>query len=261
MAALRNIAGRRIIGALVVAGSLVAWELASLSGLLPDSIFPRMTSTFGALVELFQDPAFWSSFAQTIASWLIGIVIAAVGGVPVGMVLGRVTFLYNSSRLLIDFLRTIPAVAVIPLITLLFGATMEMKVILVVYGAFWPIMLQTAYGVRDTDRVLMDTARSYGLTGLRTARFVLAPSALPYLVTGMRISAVVGLLLAISSEILGSAPGIGLDLALAQTGGALTLTYAYVVFIGLLGVCVDFGLNKISRSVLFWHPSVREEAS
>ncbi|MGO4807007.1 ABC transporter permease [Arthrobacter sp. 2MCAF15] len=261
MAALRLRGFRAAPGFLVVAGVLVAWELGSRTGLLPGSVFPSMVTTLGALAGLFQDPAFWTSFLQTIASWAIGVLIAAVAGVPIGMLLGRVTFLYNSSRLLIDFMRTIPSVAVIPLITLMFGATMEMKIILVVYGAFWPIMIQTAYGVRDTDRVLVDTARSYGLTGLRTARFVLAPSALPYLVTGMRISAVVGLLLAISSEILGSAPGIGLDMALAQTGGALTLTYAYVVFIGLLGVCVDFGLNKVSRAVLYWHPSVREETA
>ncbi|WP_166879977.1 ABC transporter permease [Salinibacterium sp. ZJ450] len=239
--------------------ALVAWELGSVLGALPASVFPSMSETGGRLFGLFVDPEFWNSFRETLISWIIGVVAAAVLGLPVGILLGRVAFLYKSSRLLIDFLRTIPSVAVIPLLTLILGATMEMKVVLVIYGAFWPIALQTIYGVRDVDKVLMDTVRSYGIPRLRSALAVLLPAALPYLVTGLRISVVVGLLLAISGEILGSAPGIGLDMALAQTGGDVSLTYAYIVFIGLLGVTVDLLLNVMSRKVLFWHASVREE--
>jgi ABC-type nitrate/sulfonate/bicarbonate transport system permease component len=122
-------------------------------------------------------------------------------------------------------------------------------------------VLQMIYGVRDTDKVLVDTMRSYRVPKWRAAAWVLFPSSLPYLITGIRISIVVGLLLAVSAEILGSAPGIGLELALAQTGGDLSLTYAYIVFIGLVGVVVDLLLRWGSRRLLFWHASVRESNS
>jgi ABC-type nitrate/sulfonate/bicarbonate transport system permease component len=213
------------------------------------------------MFALLVDVEFWFAFQQTVVGWVVGVAIAVVLGVPVGMFLGRIHFAYISTRLLIDFLRTIPSVAVIPLITLLFGATVEMKVILVVYGAFWPLVLQMIYGVRDTDKVLVDTMRSYRVPKWRAAAWVLFPSSLPYLITGIRISIVVGLLLAVSAEILGSAPGIGLELALAQTGGDLSLTYAYIVFIGLVGVVVDLLLRWGSRRLLFWHASVRESNS
>ena len=250
---------RRWTSVVAVAAALAAWEAGSASGVLPHTLFPSMSATFGRLGGLLVDGGFWYAFGLTVESWVIGVAIATALALPTGMLLGRVAIAYRSARLMVDFLRTIPSVSVIPLITLLFGASMEMKVILVVYGSFWPLMLQMVYGVRDTDRVLIDTVRSYRLSRWSAARHVLAPSALPYVVTGLRISVVVGLLLAISSEILGSAPGIGLELALAQGGGDLSLTYAYIVFIGLVGVTLDLALNAASRIVLFWHPSVRGE--
>ncbi|MDI2099231.1 ABC transporter permease [Ruicaihuangia caeni] len=244
---------------ITVIAALAAWEVSSRLGILPNSVFPSMSQTATRLGELLIDPLFWAAFVETVVSWIVGVLIAAAIGIPVGMVLGRVAFAYRSTRLLVDFLRTIPSIAVIPLITLLFGATMQMKIILIVYGAVWPLVLQMIYGVRDTDKVLVDTVHSYKVSKWRAAASVLFPSALPYLVTGMRISIVVGLLLAISAEMLGSAPGIGLELALAQTGGDLSLTYAYIVFIGLVAVLVDILLRRLSRVVLFWHASVREE--
>jgi ABC-type nitrate/sulfonate/bicarbonate transport system permease component len=249
--------GRKGSGLLTVFVALVLWEYGSGSGMLPASVFPSMTDTFQALGSLLGLPRFWQAFGETIISWTIGVLIAAGAGIPLGLLLGRIGVLYKSTRLLIDFLSTIPSVSVIPVVLLIFGATMEMKVVLIVYGALWPILVQTAYGVRDTDRVLIDTARSYSLTPLRSIRYILVPSALPYVVTGLRISIVIGLLLALSSEILGSAPGLGMEMVLAQTGGALAPTYAYVLFIGLLGVAVYLGLNELSRRVLNWHPSVR----
>ncbi|MDQ1060830.1 ABC-type nitrate/sulfonate/bicarbonate transport system permease component [Arthrobacter globiformis] len=249
--------GRKGSGALTIAVALAAWEFGSQTGLLPSSVFPSMTSTVQALVTLLGDPGFWQALGDTMMSWVIGVLIAAAAGIPLGMLLGRIGFLYRSTRLLIDFLSTIPSVSVIPVILLLFGATMEMKVVLIVYGAFWPILVQTAYGVRDTDRVLLDTARSYSFTPARSVFSILMPSALPFIVTGLRISAIIGLLLAVSSEVLGSAPGIGMEMVMAQTGGALAPTYAYVLLIGLVGIAAYLGLNYMSRRVLFWHPSVR----
>ncbi|MCG2623044.1 ABC transporter permease subunit [Arthrobacter sp. I2-34] len=220
-----------------------------------------MSQTFARLGQLLGEAGFWAAFGQTMAGWILGVLIAVGLGLPVGMLLGRIGLLYRSSRLMVDFLRTIPSVAVIPLVTLLFGATLEMKVMLVAFGSFWPFMLQVAYGVQDTDKVLVDTVRSFRLSTGRAAWYVFSPSALPFAVTGLRIAAVTGLLLTISSEILGSAPGLGLELALAQTGGDLSLTYAYIVFIGLLGVALNLVLNASSRRVLFWHASVRGDAA
>ncbi len=248
---------RRWTSILAVAASLAAWEAGTASGILPHTMFPSVSATFARLGGLLVDGRFWYAFGLTVVSWVVGVAIATALALPIGMLLGRSGTAYRSTRLMIDFLRTIPSVSVIPLITLLFGASMEMKVILVIYGSFWPLMLQMVYGVRDTDRVLIDTVRSYRLSRWSAAQHVFAPASLPFVVTGLRISVVVGLLLAVSSEILGSAPGIGLELALAQGGGDLSLTYAYIVFIGLVGLALDLVLNASSRIVLFWHPSVR----
>ncbi|MCG2622982.1 ABC transporter permease subunit [Arthrobacter sp. I2-34] len=253
--------GREGTGLAVIAAALGLWELSSVTGLLPGSAFPSMSATLPALATLLGSAGFWQAFGLTLGSWALGVLIAAAAAIPAGMLLGRIRFLYRSTRLAVDFLSTIPSVAMIPVIVLLFGATMEMKLVLIVYGAFWPILVQTAYGVRDTDRVLLDTARSYSLSRLTAAVFILVPTALPYVVTGLRISAVIGLLLGVSGEVLGSAPGLGLEMNMAQSGGDLPVTYAYVILIGLIGIAVDRGLNQVSRRVLYWHPSVRGAAT
>jgi ABC-type nitrate/sulfonate/bicarbonate transport system permease component len=115
------------------------------------------------------------------------------------------------------------------------------------------------YGVADVDPIAADTARSYGLNFWARLRHVVWPTALPYVMTGLRLSAAVALILAITGELVIGSPGLGREIAVAQTSGAVAPLYGLVVATGLIGVLINVALRGLERRVLAWHPSVRAE--
>jgi ABC-type nitrate/sulfonate/bicarbonate transport system permease component len=144
---------------------------------------------------------------------------------------------------------------------LIFGSNLDMKVFLIAFGTFWPVLLQTVYGVHDVDPTARDTARSYGLGRRAVLRRITLPSALPYIATGLRIASAIGLILAVTSEIVVGVPGIGVRITEAQAaGGAEDLMYAWILAAGLLGWVLNGALQTVERRLLHWHPSFRGAA-
>lgn len=243
---------------LFVLASLLLWELAVRSGALPAGSVPRATTTASALASMVTTTAFWQAVGQTATGWGIGLLICAGVAIPAGLLVGTSRFLTRSTRLLIDFLRTIPAVALIPVLLLTLGSTMTMKVVLVVFGSVWPLLTATVDGVRHVDPVAADTVRTFRLSPLDRALRLVLPTALPFVVTGFRISAVLALMLTTAAEYLGAAPGVGKSLGTAQQAGAVDVMFAWLVVAGLLGTALNLVLLAAERGVLPWAPAQRE---
>jgi ABC-type nitrate/sulfonate/bicarbonate transport system permease component len=159
----------------------------------------------------------------------------------------------------VEFLRPIPSVALIPLAVLLYGTDLQSTLLLVVYAAFWQILVQVLYGVADVDPVADETARSYRLGPWARVRYLLWPTALPYVLTGVRLAASVALVLAVTAELIIGAPGLGAEIAVAQSSQAIPDMYALVVVTGLIGVVINLGARVAERRLLSWHQSVRGE--
>jgi ABC-type nitrate/sulfonate/bicarbonate transport system permease component len=121
------------------------------------------------------------------------------------------------------------------------------------------VLIQVLYGVADVDQVAMQTAKSYGFSRAQLVKDVVFPTMLPYLMTGIRLAASVALVLAITAELIIGAPGLGREIALAQSGGAISGMYALIVATGLLGLVINLVMRQIEKRVLNWHPSVRGE--
>ncbi|WP_449390838.1 ABC transporter permease [Eoetvoesiella caeni] len=165
--------------------------------------------------------------------------------------------MFRSMRLIVEVLRPIPAVALIPLAVLLFGIDGTTKVVLVAYSVFWPMLFQIMYGIRDVDAVARDTVRSYRLSPWNKVRYLLLPSATPYFMTGLRISASIALIVSVATELVISAPGFGAAINVAQAGGAHAEEYGYIVATGLLGWLLSVTFRRMERHVLRWHQSQR----
>src|SRR5690606_30505559 len=144
-------------------------------------------------------------------------------------------FLLRSFRLIIEALRPIPAVALIPLAVLVFGIDGMTKVVLIAFSVFWPMLFQVIYGVRDVDAVARDTFLSYRLGFWTRIRYLLLPSAAPYFMTGLRISASIALVASVATELGIGAPGLGAAIHAAQSSGAHPEEYAYIIATGMLG--------------------------
>lgn len=248
-----------VLGVLGVVGFLVTWQLAStLRWVNPEQV-PSALDTFSRLGVMVTDLEFWRNVGRTMTAWAIGLAIATVAGTALGAIVGMVPFLRRATHTVVEFLRPIPSVALIPLAILVYGLQIQAALVIIVYASFWQIFVQVLYGVADIDTVARDTARSFGLTRASRIRNLVLPTALPYLMTGLRLAAAVALILAITAEMTIGNPGLGRVLAVAAGIGNYTTVYAIVVVTGVLGLIINLGFRYIERRTLSWHQSVRGE--
>ena len=252
-----------LAGLLLPAGGLLvvlaAFEAASRTDLLPHRSFPPVTSIFAELGRVAVTGDYWQALGDTLRGWALAMLLAFTIAVPLGLVIGATRLGYLLARFTVDFLRPIPSVALIPLLVLIYGTRPGLKITLAVFGATFPLLFQAMYAVRDVDPVARDTARSCGLTGVQRLRWVILPSCVPFVVTGVRIASSIALILVVTGEYVVGVAGLGKSVFLAQSGAAYSRMYAYVVTAGLLGLGLDTLLQWGERRLLFWHVSQRQE--
>lgn len=247
------------LGIAGVAGFLVTWQLLPTLGLVDPRYFPSATTTLATLGQELRDLEFWRNVGRTMTAWGIGLVIATVLATVLGTIIGLVPFLRRATHTTVEFLRPIPSVALIPLAILMFGLRIEAALVIIVYASFWQVFIQVLYGVADVDTVARDTARSFGLSrGSRIVNLVF-PTALPYLMTGLRLAAAVALILAITAEMFIGNPGLGREIVFAQSAGNWPKVYALVIVTGILGLLINLVFRAVERRSLAWHQSVRGE--
>ncbi|MBK6013075.1 ABC transporter permease [Streptomyces sp. MBT53] len=244
-----------------LAAFLALGEVVPRVGIVKEAYFPPTSRIASAFWTELNDGAFWSALGDTLTGWALGLAIAVGAGIVAGVLLSVVPYLREATASTIEFLRPIPSVALIPLAVLLYGTELKSVLLLVVYASFWQILIQVLYGVQDVDPVAEETARSYGLGTWARVRHVLWPSALPYVMTGVRLAAAVALILTITAELVIGAPGLGATIMVAQSSQAVPEMYALIVVTGLLGLIINVGARTVERRALAWHQSVRGEVA
>jgi len=252
----------RIVPPLVLlCAALGLWQGLSASGLLTPDQFPSMTTTVAALGHQLGAATLWSAVGDTAAGWALGMLLGCVSAIVIGSVLGLNRFAYRSAIPVIEFFKTVPVIAVLPIALLLFGATLKMKFVLVAFGVFWPLVIQVIYGVRSIDPTVRDTATVLQVRRLRRFFVVTMPSAAPFIATGLRVSAAVALILDIIAELIGGSAGVGQRILDAENSGpsAYPVMYAYILVAGLLGVLFAGLFALLERRVLHWHESQRNQ--
>jgi len=253
----RTRSGSLLLGGVGVLLALAAWEAAPAVGLVPGDEVPPATEVLSTLVDLLGTDGFWRAVGATLAGAGIGLAIAVVAGVALGVLMGSSRVVWHALRPTVEFLRPVPGVALIPVAILVFGPSLEGDVMLVAFGCLWPMLIQTLYGVRAVDEVALATARSYGLTRIQRVRWVQLPSALPYIATGLRISSAIALIVAVTAELVAGNTGLGESISLAQSAGQTAEMYALIVTAGILGMLVHVVFSALERRLLHWHRSQR----
>jgi len=236
-----------------------AWQVGVSSSPQFGASIPTFLDVARALIAEIGAPSLWVAIAQTATVTATGLVLCLVIGIPVGLLLASHPFLTASSRFVIDFCRTVPPLAVIPLFLLTLGPTPRMSIVLIVSVGVWPVLLQTIFGVRNVDLELLSTAKSFRMPLHRRLMFVVAPASLPYIFTGIRISATLALLLAIGAELIAGVPGLGREILLSQQAASDRM-FALIIVAGAVGMVLAFGIIAIERRVLAWHFIPREAA-
>ena len=140
----------------------------------------------------------------------------------------------------------------IPLAIMIFGLGVPTTRFVVAYAAVWPILINTIYGVRTSDRIFDDVARMVGIPAIVRLTRVTFPAALPSIATGIRVSASIGLIACVTAEFVNGGRGVGAYMQREQLAYHLPAMYAAVLLTGLLGVAVNVGLRAAQRRVVFW---------
>jgi len=244
-----------------IAFMIALGELLTRTEVISSRHFPPPTEMFAALADEVTTADFWAAVGNTMQGWAVGLAVACAIAIPAGIVIGSSGLLYRSLRGVIEFLRPIPSVALIPLAVLIWGSGLESKVFLAAFAATWPLLMQTLYGVQDVDPVATDTARAFGFSRAQRLLRVTLPSAVPYIATGVRISAAVALILAVTAELVIGAPGLGREINIARQSEAVDIMYALIVVTGLLGWGMNIVFARVERRVLHWHASQRVEVA
>jgi len=190
------------------------------------SYVPMPTEVFGALFAGFFNPqlyatdlaahmwppAAWvlgvlngdiaSQIGVTLSVYVRGLALATFFAITIGILMGTYRPVFDSLKIMVEFLRPVPSVAMIPLAILFFGLGATMRISVITYAAFWPMLINTIYGVRAIDPQALDVARNFGITGYEALWRVTLPSAVASIATGFRISATIALIVTITTELI-----------------------------------------------------------
>lgn len=241
---------RGVIGAVVM---FTALEALTRAELVSANYLPPASEVLGETAEILSRGEFLRAVWETLEAALIGLTLAAVVAVPAGLILGLGRAAYKAATTIIEFLRPIPSVALIPLAILIYGRGTEMKVALVIYACVWPILFNTIYGMRLVDPVAVDTARVFGLGRFKIGSQIYLRSASPFIFTGFKIAASISVILAVSAELLaGGTKGIGIWMFEAQQIGNQQRVYAVTIVAGLLGLFLNVVLGAAERRLFAW---------
>jgi NitT/TauT family transport system permease protein len=242
---------------------LLLWEAVVWLALVDRVSLPAPSAVVVRLVDLLGQESFVRDVTATVLAWVIALGLAAAVAVPAGLLLGCVRCIRVATRMLIEFLRPVPPVALVPLIMMVLGSGPDAKITLACWASVWPILFNILYAIDEIDPLLVDTAWSFGTGRVRVMATVALPHAAPFALTGLRLSAAIALLVTVSTEYLaGSEVGVGAFLIdTATTFGTMDQVLAATVVIGVIGVVANDGLERFGRRVFAWSDTTRTEAT
>jgi ABC-type nitrate/sulfonate/bicarbonate transport system permease component len=254
-------AAESALGVAGLVATVAVWWIACATGAVSPQSVPPPNEVFVALLALVVSAPFWLAAVNTVFIALVGVVIVILISVPLSMAIHRSRGFRESTWFLVEFLKPIPPVALIPLTILLWGPTKSVELFLIVFAALWPMLTQLGYGLREVSGTSLDVAKVYRLTPRQRTMRIIVPSLTPFAMTGLRISVSMALIVAVVTEYIVGIPGLGALLYTSQGSGALDRMYALIVAIGLLGLALNGLLALANRPLLFWHASQRERTA
>ncbi len=249
--------GKGLVGVMAAIG---LWQLLLAVGVLPSRFVPSMSAILVALVRGIGSLDLLGALGGTLEAWAIGLAIATLLGAVAGIGIATVPRLAAMSSVVIRFLRPVPSVALIPIAILVAGLGLKMTLILVVFASLWPVLFNATYAVRDMPQLYRETGLTLGLGRAQLLLRVVVPASLPGILTGIRIASAIGLVVAVSAELVTGVGGLGGYILNARQADQIPAAYAGILLGGLTGYLINFGLQVLERRAFGWSTAGREGA-
>lgn len=238
---------------------IAAWWI--WTAMSPNFFVPSPPVLFEKFFSVWVGERFFTDIIPSVSRILIGLAISIVLGVVLGIVIGLVRSLRWTLEPLLEFIRAIPSVILIPVLLLIIGINDTMKISVIVLGCLWPILLNTIEGVRSLDEVMLNAAGVYGLRGMKKMRYLILPGVSPHIMVGIRHSLAVGLILMVVSEMFASAEGIGHLIINFQNRIAIPEMWSGIVLLGIIGVVLSALFQFTQKRVLHWYYGLKEASN
>jgi ABC-type nitrate/sulfonate/bicarbonate transport system permease component len=232
-----GVALQNALGAIPLFVLLVAWEITSRSGVYTAVLLPSPAD----VAKVFAND--WSDLLKhtqaSISRVLIGVSIAFVTAVPLGLLIGRFSILDRIMDWSVQIFRSFPIIALIPLAILFFGIGERPAIILIWLAAFWPLLISTIFGVKNVERTLIKVAKVANASNRIVLLDILLPGALPSILTGLRLAIGAGWLTVVTAEMMAVKSGLGYLIMYAQVIFRSDLIVAGILIIGTIGLLFD----------------------
>ncbi|MFJ8539445.1 ABC transporter permease [Streptomyces sp. NPDC093591] len=222
-----------------------------------DPFWPPLRTILDTFPDVWTADRLRADVVPSLLRLLGGYATAAVVGVALGTVIGSYRGVRAVCEPVLEFLRAVPPPVLVPVIMLFAGIGDTMKIVVIASGCVWPILLNTVEGVRAVDSVMLETARSYGVTGTARLRHLVLRSASPQIFAGLRQALSIGIILMVISEMFAANNGIGFTVVQFQRSFAIPDMWTGILVLGLLGFLLSVVFRLVERRVLGWYHGLR----
>jgi sulfonate transport system permease protein len=244
-----------LIGLVVPALLLCAWQAESWAGLVRHNLLPPPAAVVSTVLDLARRGQLWGHIGITLLRVFFGFFIGTAAATACGALTGYSTLWRRLLDPTIQALRSIPSIAWVPLFILWLGIFEAAKVTLIAVGVFFPVYLNLMAGIEGVDRRLVEVGRVYRFSSWRLVRRILIPATLPAYITGLRSGLGLGWMFVVAAEIMGASQGIGFLLIDGEQTGRPALIIAAILLFAVLGKLTDLTLSLARRRALAWQDS------
>ena len=240
----------RLMGVIAPLAVFVLWELLADTHLIDTRFFPAPSSIGKTFVKLLRSGDLETNTAVSLVRLFWGFVLGAIPALAIGLTMG----LYRPIRVLVEPLvlgtYPIPKSAILPLILLIFGLGEPSKIVMVAIGVFYPVVINTMSGVLQIPKIYLDVGHNFGASRWEMFRTIALPGALPFIMTGVKLGAGMGLILIAIAEMIGAQSGLGYMIWNAWTILSVNTMYVGLITIALIGFVLTVGLNELERVLI-----------
>ena len=246
-----------ILGTSTIVVALIVWEL--LPRLITLSagtklFFTTPSQVAGTLWKMFATGSIWTPLSVSASGFAVGLGLAIVVGLPLGVLIGRSRTLNAMFDPFITAFNATPRLVFLPLVMLWFGLGLWSKVVIVFIGALFPILINTYEGVRNSDKLLINVVRSFGAKEWDVARLVVVPNAMPYIIAGLRLSIGRAVLGVVVAEFFGSESGLGVMMVQAAGRYQVDIVFSGLIIFAVMTLAMTAAVQMLENRLGRWRP-------
>jgi len=242
----------RWIGAVVFIALIAVAEIGTQTGWISALTLPKPSDVLDTFMQLYQSGLLWKHLTPSLTRLLVGALLGVSVGISVGVLIGLFSYIRSGLVPLVAAIFPIPKIALLPLFVIWFGIDEGSKYALIAFGTFTPTVVATYGAVDNVDRTLIRMGQSFGLSWWSIVRKIVLPGAMPGILSGLRISLAIAIILLVAAEMLGAEYGIGAYILEAGSLYDLERLFVGVAILSLLGIGVSAAIGAIERYLLRW---------